>query len=236
MFALLVLADTAAERAGNIPEPIVAETVTDIDGTTGGEVEFDLTGYATSHVQSASLEVEWRVFSRLGVELEAGLGDESSGWDGDLRLGASVPLVHYRGFHLMLEGGARVLDRGTEQEPGEFALPYFAGARVGERFGIVTLRAGLDAELGGGGARVPLAGDLAVLVEYGPHRRGFAGVEGLVDGAAALPVTIIPEITYLFGTRLRLGVAVPIGDDPSSGSTSVGILLRATLELEDDDD
>src|SRR5580692_6929613 len=120
MFALLAVADTAAERAGNIPEPIVAETITDIDGVTGGEVEVDLTGYATSHVQSASLEVEWRVFSRLGVELEAGLGDESSGWDGDLRLGASIPLVHYHGFHLMAEGGGRILDRGSETEPGEF--------------------------------------------------------------------------------------------------------------------
>src|SRR5215470_9327198 len=144
--ALLLVVAVAGEpaRVEHMPEPLVHESLTDIDGVEAGEVEIDTTGSAGRNAWSSTVEIEWRALSRLGLAIEAGAADAGAGTDGELRIGASVPVVHdfKHDLHLMIEGGARFPEDTGEAEPGDTALPYFIGVRAGWRLGALTLRAG----------------------------------------------------------------------------------------------
>jgi len=235
----LLLAAVAAEpaRLDHMPEPLVHESLTDIDGVEAGEVEIDTTGSAARHAWSSTVEIEWRALARLGIAIEAGAADAGAGADGELRLGASVPIIHdfSHDLHFMIEGGARFPDDGTEAEPGDSALPYFVGVRGGWRHSALTLRAGADFEAGGRGARVPVGASGAALVSFGPEARGFFGVEFGVDAARAAPLVIVPEAAYLFGSRvpLRVGLAAPVLIDPDTSDARLSVLLRVVFELGD---
>ena len=217
--SLLVLL-AAPGRVDHMPEPLVVESLTDIDGIEAGEVEIDSTGLLARHFWSASAEIEWRALSHLGLGVEVGGDEDGAG----IHLGASVPLVH-AGVHLMLEGSARLPDSAGEIEPGETALPYAFGLRAGARLGRLTLRAAADAEWSSDRASIFASG--ATLISFGPEGRGFAGVELAVDGARTDEVAVVPEAAYLFGV-VRLGLAVPITSDAVAG------VVRLTFELDAD--
>src|SRR5216684_1877339 len=67
-----------AERRkfGAMPEPVLGESITDIDGSEAGEVEVDLTGVVGraggAKLWQGSVEIESRVTDRLGLEIEIG--------------------------------------------------------------------------------------------------------------------------------------------------------------------
>jgi hypothetical protein len=234
---LLLLAAVGVEpaRIEHMPEPLVHESLTDIDGIEAGEIEVDTTGSAARHAWSSTIEIEWRALARLGLAVEAGAADAGSGTAGEVRFGASVPIIHDfpHDLHLMIEGGARFPEDAGEAEPGDTALPYFVGVRGGWRHGGLTLRAGADFEAGGRGARVPLGGSGAALVSFGPEARGFFGLEVGVDAARAAPLVIVPEAAYLFGSRvpIRVGLAAPVVIDPDTSDTRLSALVRLVLEL-----
>src|SRR5207245_9399025 len=62
-----------------MPEPLLTESITDLDGALAGEVEIDVSASvlrrATGPGQwQSSVEVEWRAVERLGLALERGVG------------------------------------------------------------------------------------------------------------------------------------------------------------------
>jgi hypothetical protein len=216
----LLLLLVGPSRLDHMPEPLVVESLTDIDGIEAGEVEIDSTGLLAQHFWSASAEIEWRALSHLGLGVEVGGDEDGAG----IHLGASVPLLH-AGLHLMLEGSARLPDTAGEIEPGETALPYALGFRAGVRFGRLTLRGAADAEWSSERASMFASG--ATLISFGSEWRGFAGIELAVDGARTDEVAVIPEAAYLFGF-VRLGIAVPITSDAVAG------MVRIIFELDAD--
>jgi len=66
-------------RSEAMPEPVLGESVTEIDGTEAGEIELDLTAVigrtGGTNLWQASVEIESRVIDRLGLELELGYSD-----------------------------------------------------------------------------------------------------------------------------------------------------------------
>src|SRR2546425_5121584 len=73
-----VLTVTSPVRA-KMPEPLLTESITDLDGARAGEVEVDVNGLVlrrTSAVRQwqTSVEVEWRALERLGLALDLGVG------------------------------------------------------------------------------------------------------------------------------------------------------------------
>jgi hypothetical protein len=221
-----------AGRLEHMPEPLVAESLTDIDGEEAGEVEIDMTALGARRMWSSSVEIEWRALARLGLGVEAGADDDGHDTDGGARVGASVPLLH-RGVHLMLEGSARLPADAGELEPGEAALPYAIGLRAGWRRGRLALRGGSDLEWSADRASAVVSG--AALVSFGREDRGFCGIEVLVDAARAASLALVPEAAVLLDARVpvRVGLAAPIAIDPSSGEATLAGLLRVVLELGD---
>src|SRR2546427_9903350 len=73
-----VLTVTSPVRA-KMPEPLLTESITDLDGARAGEVEVDVNGLAlrrTSAVRQwqTSVEAEWRGLGRLGRDLRLRVG------------------------------------------------------------------------------------------------------------------------------------------------------------------
>ena len=61
-----------------MPEPLLTESITDLDGLDANEVELDGNAFggrsaAAATVWQSSLEAEWRALERLGLALEVGL-------------------------------------------------------------------------------------------------------------------------------------------------------------------
>jgi hypothetical protein len=235
-----------------MPEPLIGETLTDIDGLEAGELEVDLTGVAQPGRRggpgawAGALEVEWRATTRVGLGLELGLrgpwgaAAARGGRAVSLRPAASVLLLHDQAhdFHLMAEASRRFEEDGIlPSEPGEFGLPAMVGLRAGLRQGFVTLRAGAGLGLGSGSARrVPLRGGLAVLLGLGPGGRfGFAGVEIDGDRARRTPLVLAPQFVVdakALGLPALVGFALPLRIDPEGQEPRLGFLLRVMLEIE----
>src|SRR6267378_2224151 len=181
----------ASPVRAKMPEPLLTESITDLDDERAGEVEVDVNGSAfrrTSAVRQwqSSVEVEWRALERLGLALDLGVGralGQATSPVMSVRPAASCVLTHSQplDFHLMAEVSARVSHDATEdvQDPGDGALPLSGGIRFGIRHGLLTVRTFLGAGAGGHSAHaVPLRAQAAVLAEFGREGRlGFAGFE-----------------------------------------------------------
>jgi hypothetical protein len=235
-------------RREAIAEPLVGETVTDIDAEEVGEVEVDLTllgasRYDRTSFGSGELEAEAKLTSRIGVSIAVELaGDQKSAVGAaGLRLAASCALFHDRAHdvHLQLEAAARVFESDLLAEPTRIddAAPYEVGLRAAWRRGAFTSRLGLGLSIGGVES-VPLWFDVALLGEWGRHgRRSFAGLELLTDWSSNVPLTAIPEVAVGFqlgDVPLRIGVGMPLAVGYRWGDLSVGALLRVMLELDRD--
>jgi hypothetical protein len=236
---------------GKMPEPLLTESITDLDGTRAGEVEIDVSASALHRETGAgqwqsSVEVEWRALERLGFALDLGVGrafDSARSTVVSVRPAASWVLMHAQPLdcHLMAELSGRVSRDDNEdlQDPGEGALPVSGGLRFGIRTGWLTARTFLGAGAGSHSAHaVPLRAQAAVLAELGPKGRlGFAGFEVDADWARRTPVTLAANLILRGGTvhvPLDLGIAVPWTPQSRYGDASVGVLVRLILEIDRD--
>jgi hypothetical protein len=234
-----------------MPEPLLTESITDLDGSEAGEVEIDVNGSALRRTigvrqWQGSVEVEWRALERLGFSLDLGVGrvlDGAARPVMSVRPAASWVLMHWQplDFHVMAEVSARISQDATEdvQDPGDGALPFSGGFRFGIRQGWLTVRTFLGAGAGGHSAHaVPLRAQAAVLAEFGREGRlGFAGFEIDADWARRTSLTVAPNL-ILRGAHLHvpfdLGIAVPWTPQSRYGDASLGVLLRLILEIDHD--
>lgn len=235
-----------------MPEPLIAESVTDIDGDVQGEIEFDLTSaFARSHQTGADgatiqAEAEWRATRRLGLSLEVDADREraSGGSPREANVSGSIAaswvLLHdfTKDMHLQLEFSARVgADENVDSlTPGAFHLPYVAGLRFGKRWDRWTLRSGIGVSFGGG---TSLVGALAVFHETVSKagRQSFYGIEFNADTARGRPLEIDPEVVFavpIGSTPPRLGAALLWSPSHEGSGASVGALLRLIVELDRD--
>jgi len=241
----------ASPARARMPEPLLTESITDLDGARAGEVEIDVNGSAIRRRTGvrqwqSSVEVEWRALERLGLSLDLGVGrvlDGAASPVVSVHPAASWVLMHSQplDFHLMAEVSARIPQDATEDvpDPDDGAMPLSGGFRFGIRHEWITLRAFLGAGAGSHSARaVPLRAQAAVLAEFGEGGRlGFAGFEMDADWARRTPLTVAPNL-ILRGAHLHvpfdLGIAVPWTPQSRYGDASVGVLLRLILESDHD--
>jgi hypothetical protein len=263
LVALCVLfaAGSRAEQAGfapvsviparlKMPEPLLTESITDIDGDEAGELEVDITGMLSRTAGASrwlsALELEWRALPRLGLALEVDLdGPVGAAATGERDLVASVRpaaswvLLHDRAqdLHAMLELSAvafRSDDSLAEADLGEGLLPVSAGLRAGWRTGPVTFRGFLGAGAGGHSAHaLPLRAQVAALLELGAGGgAGFLGVEADADWGRAAPFAVAPNLVLRspLGFPFDLGLAAPVGLGTGQSSVSGGLLVRLIVE------
>src|SRR6516165_9498881 len=140
--------DERQSSPGRMPEPVLGESITDIDASKAGELEVDLTasvGHSGgTRVWQGSVEVESRVTNRLGLEIELGHSFASVPEPGlVLRLAASWSLVHLDGigFHGQAELSARLAGQ-IEVSPDFPTQQGFGSAltATGIHFGLGLVR------------------------------------------------------------------------------------------------
>ena len=241
----------ADERSGSrkLPEPVLAETITDIDGAEAGEVEFDAvvsTARSRRHERSwqSALEVEWRATERLGLALQggaAGTSREGNAGPG-MRAGASWMVLRdfARDLYLQAELNVRIVDgaRGlADVDVSDAALPISFGLRWGIRLAPLTLRAGLGGQVDPQRAHDrPFWQSIAILLAPGSDARiGFTGIEILADWAYEHPLAIAPDLQLdgaRYGLPIRLGLAVPWKPRAASDEPSLGVYVRIIVEVE----
>ncbi len=252
---VLAHAQPSATDRAPLPEPLLAETVTDIDGTDPGEVEVEVNGSdrlaprGSARALDASLELEWLVTRAWGLRVEPSIGREEPGGASPASTHASTQLGANAGvsfkllqdfahdLHVDVEAlGRAPWDTQGSAQPGDPAQPLALDLRAAARPGVVTLRASLGFGAFGTGVRNPLRASLAALLPFEPSGRiGFWGFEVDADGGRRAPLIasfeIVPNLTPA-GLPLRLGVALPvgIGDDPTR--PSFGLMLRLFYESE----
>jgi hypothetical protein len=232
-----------------IPEPLLAETVTDVDGAEAGEFEVEANGVSMrsrkggAYTESASVEAEWLATRRLGLRLEptAGAtrerGSELAKKDVGASAGLSFKLLQdfEHDFHLQAEGLGRLpWEKSLVVQPGDPEMPLALDLRAALRSGVVTLRGSAGYGFGHDPAHVPARGSFAVLAPFEQGGRlGFWGFEADVDGARARPVVCaIDIVTSLasLGLPLRLGLAVPWVVGERSRTPSLGLMVRLFFE------
>jgi len=231
-----------------IPEPLLAETITDIDGREAGELELELNGLNWRALRGgaqkwqASLEGEFLVTARLGLRLEA-LYQRGRPVDTDgvrpigASAGASWKLLHdfRRDLHLQAEVAFRYpSDTAIAVEPGESPLPLVADLRAAWRRGRWTLRGSVGVGAGTAAAHAPFRGTVGVFAPLGPSERyGFWGIE--MDGDAArrtpavLALNLVPNLEPL-RLPFRIGLALPWAIGARETEPSVGIFVRIFVE------
>ena len=246
--AQLGLPAHAAERPPGktpMPEPLIGESVTDLDRSEAGELEIDFTVVArrtrlpTLSVGSGAIELEWGVTRDLGLAVEVGiskgLGPDSAlvSFEPGLRVAAAWALIHdfARDIHLQLESSARVLTEKNEEliESEDSPMRASVDLRGGVRQGRWTLRSGIGVGFGGHSRHaLPIRANLAVFSELRPSAPiGFVGLEVDGDWGRRSPVILAP--TLVFGSHpFRLGFAIltaitDVGPSP-------GILVRLIYE------
>src|SRR5260370_30376570 len=120
-----------------MPEPLIGESITDLDRSEAGELEIDFTVVArrtrlpTLSVGSGAIELEWGVTRDLGLAVEVGiskgLGPDSAlvSFEPGLRVAAAGGLIHdfARDIHLHLESSAGGLTEMNEKLIGGEDLP-----------------------------------------------------------------------------------------------------------------
>jgi len=246
---LPTLAGVMVLAAPAMPEPLLGESITDIDGERAGELEVDLNGAVpvfggNSPTWLLGVEAEGRVTRRLGLSAEAEMPTPLSAGAVGVRLGASWTLLHDRPrhFHVQAEATARLLgdDRGgvdTSAALGDSAQPYSAGLRAGLTWGIWTLRAALGAQAGAASAHLlPLRAGFALLASVGPSGTwGFTGVDAAVDWGRRSPLVVAPTLG-LRGVPLDvptdLLLALPIRVGSAGEATQWGLAARLVIEFD----
>ena len=235
------------ERREPIPEPVLAETVTDIDGTDVGELELEANGALLRALRGGryavdgSLEVEWLVARHLGLRAEPTLSRDAddvpavtaAGVSG----GVSWKLVQdfERQFHVQAEVLARVpWEASPIVQPGDPARPLAFDLRAAFRRGVLTLRGSAGVGVFGESEHVPLRASLAALLPFEASGRfGFWGIELDGDGARTAPLVAALDVVPNFapaGLPFRIGLAVPWAVGERGDRPSTGLFLRLFYE------
>ena len=223
----VVLGRTEAAPSGlparaKLPEPIVGESITDIDGEEAGELETDLTlgllfpvrgGPARGRPRewASSVEAEWRANEKLGLSVDLGLAgvfgpgpDDPTLRVAGVRFGLSWALVTSFRHEFFLQAQLSLrpfagLFPEVGLELGEPALPYALRVQGAWRRGPFNLRATLGGSYGPASddRGAPILASLAALFEFGKRvgdgRRGVLALEADYDGARRAPLCLIPE-------------------------------------------
>ncbi len=234
-------------KFGPMPEPVLGESITDIDGSRAGELEVDLTGVVSrtggANLWQGSVEIESRLTDRLGFEIEVGYsGAFTSNLPErglDLRLLASWSLLHDfdHGLHAQVEIADRFIG-GNEDGAnlGEPRLPFSAGFRVGLDRGWWTLRLGLGAAAGGTSAhQIPVWVSTTAFLNFGRERWCSLGLDGETDWTRINPFTVAPTLVF-DGSVLhipgKVAIVAPYGFPAGSQEHSFGLLLRVIGEFD----
>ena len=236
-----------AEEPGThppLPEPILAETTTDIDGTAPGEIEIEANAIVLrSRVGGAvtlqlSSELEWLVTRRFGFKVEPFFERDADAaasptHSGGVSAGVSWKLIQdfEHNFHLQLEALGRVpSDVSTTLDPGESPLPFSFSLQSGLQEGPWTLRNSLGVSVGGEGAHLPLRGSVAILRGFEPTSRyGFWGIEVEADGARTSPVVVALDLVPA-GLPFALGFVLPYSVAADARVPSYGFFVRLFVE------
>ncbi len=229
---------------GPMPESVLGESVTDIDGTRAGELEVDLTasgGRGSSW--GASVEIEGRVLDWLGLEAELGYsrGITAGQLERELevRLLASLSLFHdfERGLHGQVEIGGRLFG---EPDPGPYLgeprSPISSGVRLGLDRRWWTLRLGVGASFAGESAhQIPAWASATAFLNLGRDRWISLGLDGETDWSRRNPFTVAPTL-LLDGSILhwsgRLAVVAPYGFATGGAESWFGLVLRLIGEFD----
>jgi hypothetical protein len=233
----------AGGRKPPIPEPLVAESITNIEGTEAGELEFDvetlLLRHATGERTSGlGVEAEWRATRHLGLAVEAAVTRAASDEPvlGQVRAGLAWSLFHdlTRDFHVQAEATGRFGGDGAERAEGplELPYPYSVGLRAALCSGPLTLRAGAGTAFVGGAS---LFFHLAALRTFGgSFLHGFAGLEVNANVGAEAPLSFVPQVFVtvpFLGAGLDLGLGVPWSPSlRSEQPASIGGVFRVVFE------
>ena len=230
-----------------MPEPVLGESVTDIDGIEAGEVEVDLTAVlgrtGGTNLWQTSVEIESRVIDRLGLELEMGYSGSftsnvpDEGFD--LRVLASWSLLHdfENGLHAQVEIAGRFVGETEEGvNLGEPRLPYSAGFRVGLDRGRWTLRLGVGAAAGDSSAHViPAWVSATAFLNFGQGRWCSLGLDGEADWTRMNPFTIAPTLV-VNGSVLhlpgKLAIVAPYGFPGGTQEAWLGLMVRIIGEFD----
>jgi hypothetical protein len=249
LLPLVLLASRGAAHDGGavknppIPEPLVAESITNIEGTEGGELEFDVEALLLRHANGGTasglgVEAEWRATRHLGLAVEAAVSRAASIEPalGQVRAGLAWSLFHdlARDLHVQAEATGRFGGDEGERREGPLELPYpcSAGVRAALRSGPGTLRAGAGVAFRGGAS---LFVNLAALHTFGNSAlHGFTGLEVNANVGAGAPLSFVPQVfvTVPFvGVPVDVGLGVPWSPGlRSEQPASIGGVLRIVLE------
>lgn len=243
-------AEDGASHRQPMPEPLLAETITDIDGREAGELELELNALTWralrggAHTWQASVEGEFLATSHLGLRIEARYQrtvtapvDAEGARPMGVSAGVSWKLLQdfQRDLHAQVEVGFRYPSEiAVAVDPEDSALPLAADLRAGWRRGMSTLRASFGVEAGGASAHAPVRGTIGILEPLGPSERyGFWGLEIEVDAArrapALLALNVVPNLEPL-GLPFRLGLALPWSLGSRETQPSLGIFVRLFVE------
>jgi hypothetical protein len=244
---LLLLAAEAAPGRPPIPEPILVETITDIDAPAAGEIELELnTSYQRARRGGAyelqvGPEIEWLATNRLGTMVEVFGGREAAAGERSTnRIGASVgiswKLFHAfaHDFHLQAEARGRYPADLTSSDPGESPMPASIDVLSALRAGRWTLRNSVGVSIGRAPAHVPVRGSAVLLTGFGgSQRNGFWGFEATADGARvapfALALDVVPDLTPI-GLPFRIGLVGSYSFAAPATIPSWGVFLRLFIE------
>jgi hypothetical protein len=233
----LALLGLLTAHQGEMPEPILVESITDLDSREAGELELELatSTLAKSGAWAARLEAEWRFTGHLGLMLEAGLTTLQHP-DANVRAGASFAAFHddALGLHAQFLAFATLhgnLEEDPLLDPAEPGTAFALGAHAGWHRNFWTVRAELTAGFGGHVSHLPVRANFALLA--GNHL-GFIGVESLLDFARFDPWTVAAEaeLREQFGDiAVRFAIAVPYR--PRTDRREVAVMLRVLVGLDD---
>jgi hypothetical protein len=238
----------AAERAP-VPEPLLTETVTDIDGADRGEYELELNGSELrsirggAYVLQSSVEAEWLATRHLGIRVEPTFTRslEAPGSGSSQRFGAAGALswkvlqdIERDAYAQVELAGRAPRDVTLLTDPGESSLPFTLDLRGAVRSGRWTLRGSFGAAAGGTSAHAPFRGSFAVLTGFtSTERYGFWGVEADVDGTrqnpTVLALNLMPHLGPI-GLPVRFGIAIPWVVGVNGDRPSTGVFFRILIE------
>jgi hypothetical protein len=234
-----------------MPEPILAETTTDIDATEVGEREIEAN---FSHLRSragwafdlqVSPEFEILLPWRLGIKVEpsferaASAGSSASngvGMAGGLSWKLVQDFTHDVHVQAEVNGAYSSIDSPNFVQPSESPSPFWFDLKSGFRTGFLTLRNSLGFSAGGMNAHLPVRGSAALLTDIDRSGRyGFWGVEMEADGARTSPVTValdlVPNLAPS-GLPFALGFVLPFVVGADARTPSYGFFVRLFYESE----
>jgi hypothetical protein len=236
--------DGDARESKQVPEPLLVESITDVDGASAGEYEMDIDFFAVPSVSNSivgtRVEGEWRASERLGVALELSFAREVKTPDNyafGARLATSFVLLHdfAHNLHIQAVGTFRApleTDEDVAHDAAETALPYGAGVHAATMLGPTSFRLEILGEAGDHAVHAPLhVGVVALCLVDG---LGYVGAELIQDWALRDPFTIAPEIVFDGGPRglpFRVGIVVPVHLGVSD-DRAFNVITRLTLELD----